>query len=128
MSKSCECGCGQLAPLAPATAPSRGWVKGQPLRFVHGHNARGRTGDSHPSWKGRDATYNSTHRYLLNHKPRTGTCEHCGARPDPYKGKTTGTDFANVSGNYLRQPDDYIELCRSCHTKLDNRRRTKSLL
>lgn len=38
--KLCECGCGQTAPLAPQTSKKRGWVKGQPLRFAHGHNRR----------------------------------------------------------------------------------------
>lgn len=123
MSKLCECGCGQSAPLATATMPYRGWVKGQPLRFVKGHNGRGRIGEKHQSWKGAAATYHSIHRWLLNHRERTGICQHCGSQPDPYKGKTTGTDFANVSGRYLRSPDDYIELCRSCHIAFDNRRR-----
>lgn len=36
----CECGCGESAPLAPFSDASRGWVKGEPLRFVHGHRAR----------------------------------------------------------------------------------------
>jgi hypothetical protein len=36
----CECGCGQLAPLARQTNAPKGGVKGQPLRFVHGHNRR----------------------------------------------------------------------------------------
>jgi hypothetical protein len=36
----CECGCGQLAPLAQKTAAAKGWVKGQPIRFIHGHNRR----------------------------------------------------------------------------------------
>ena len=36
----CECGCGQQAPLAKKTNAAKGWVKGQPLRFVHGHNRR----------------------------------------------------------------------------------------
>lgn len=36
----CHCGCGQLAPLASVTMKSRGWVKGQPIQFVHGHNRR----------------------------------------------------------------------------------------
>lgn len=36
----CECGCGDVAPLAPKTVASRGVVKGQPLRFIHGHNRR----------------------------------------------------------------------------------------
>lgn len=34
----CKCGCGQTPPLATKTHRSRGWIKGQPLRFIHGHN------------------------------------------------------------------------------------------
>jgi hypothetical protein len=36
----CQCTCGQLAPIAQKTDAAKGWVKGQPLRFVHGHNRR----------------------------------------------------------------------------------------
>ena len=36
----CECRCGQPAPIASRTHPARGWVKGQPLRFVRGHSRR----------------------------------------------------------------------------------------
>jgi HNH endonuclease len=36
----CECGCGQPTRLAPRTYSRRGWVKGQPVRFVSGHNSR----------------------------------------------------------------------------------------
>jgi hypothetical protein len=42
MSKSlrlCECGCGEYTKLASKTATKRGWIKGQPLRFINGHNA-----------------------------------------------------------------------------------------
>jgi hypothetical protein len=38
----CECGCGESAPIARVTWKARGWVKGQPVRFVHGHNGRPR--------------------------------------------------------------------------------------
>lgn len=37
----CQCGCGQPAPIATRTVTSRGRVKGQPLRFIRGHNSRG---------------------------------------------------------------------------------------
>lgn len=37
--KLCECGCGRPAPLARKTERKRGWVKGQPIRFIQGHNA-----------------------------------------------------------------------------------------
>ena len=36
--KLCECGCGLPAPIATETRPSRGYVKGQPMRFIKGHN------------------------------------------------------------------------------------------
>lgn len=36
--KLCECGCGQPAPIAIETQHKKGWIKGQPLRFVWGHN------------------------------------------------------------------------------------------
>lgn len=41
--KLCECGCGQPAPLANMTNVKRGYVSGQPRRFVAGHYKRPRT-------------------------------------------------------------------------------------
>jgi hypothetical protein len=38
--KQCECGCGQPAPIATATIKGRNQVKGQPVRFIHGHAGR----------------------------------------------------------------------------------------
>jgi hypothetical protein len=35
--KLCECGCGEPAPVATVNKQQKGWVKGQPLRFIHGH-------------------------------------------------------------------------------------------
>lgn len=35
--KPCECGCGELAPLAKKTHKRSGHVKGQPVRFIKGH-------------------------------------------------------------------------------------------
>jgi 5-methylcytosine-specific restriction endonuclease McrA len=36
----CACGCGEDAPIADRTDRKRNRVKGEPLRFVHGHNRR----------------------------------------------------------------------------------------
>lgn len=36
----CECGCGQETRLAPQTDTAKGWVKGQPKRFLLGHQGR----------------------------------------------------------------------------------------
>jgi HNH endonuclease len=36
----CQCGCGKPAPIAKRTRPDRGYCKGQPLRFIKGHQFR----------------------------------------------------------------------------------------
>lgn len=40
MTRVCECGCGQETQLAPQTDTAKGWVKGQPKRFLRGHQGR----------------------------------------------------------------------------------------
>jgi hypothetical protein len=47
--KVCECGCGHAAPIATYTNSRRGYKRGEPVRFVHGHHARG---SRHPFWNG----------------------------------------------------------------------------
>jgi hypothetical protein len=39
---TCHCGCGETPEIAPQSSSSKGWVKGQPKRYVFGHHARGR--------------------------------------------------------------------------------------
>lgn len=36
----CECGCGDQTSIAPYTRSERGWVKGQPKKYIHGHQRR----------------------------------------------------------------------------------------
>ena len=36
----CECGCGLPTPIAARTRSERGQKKGEPLRFINGHNSR----------------------------------------------------------------------------------------
>lgn len=36
----CQCGCGEKTRLAPQDCTSRGWIRGEPISFVHGHNSR----------------------------------------------------------------------------------------
>ena len=34
----CKCGCGQPTSIATRNRRGRGWIKGQPVPYVHGHN------------------------------------------------------------------------------------------
>jgi hypothetical protein len=38
--KLCECGCGKPVSIAEYTSKPRGYIKGQPVRFLPGHNAK----------------------------------------------------------------------------------------
>lgn len=122
----CKCGCGQKTPLAKSTRYHLGYFKGEPVNYIQGHNRRGhQSSDEHrqkiseankgalsSQWKGDSVGYIALHQWLYRNKKRKGICEECGK-----KGKT---DFANVSGEYKRDVDDFIELCRSCHCKRDD--------
>lgn len=56
----CMCGCGQPAPIAKTNDNRRNWIKGQPIKFISGHNCKGKL---NPNWKGGKITradgYNS---------------------------------------------------------------------
>jgi hypothetical protein len=54
--KLCECGCGQPAPISGVTDRRKGWVKGKPRRFIHGHNTR-RQGVPYPPSCGHTPEY-----------------------------------------------------------------------
>ena len=127
----CECGCGSPTRFALRTDSRYGHVKGQPTRFKPGHNWRGAkhsdetrqklSGSNNGQWR-EDAKYTAKHMWAYKHIARTGTCQKCGREPEPYKGMKVGTDFANLSGEYKRDIEDWVELCRSCHGKVDKPR------
>lgn len=50
--KLCECGCGQLAPIAKRSDPRKGHIRGQPVRFVRGHIFKKDSGPLHRRWNG----------------------------------------------------------------------------
>jgi hypothetical protein len=70
-------------------------------------------GEKSGVWKGENITYGTKHEWVSRHRGKPSLCERC---------KTTEGYFqwANISGNYLRELDDYIRLCIKCHRKYDN--------
>ena len=120
--KLCECGCGQET--LPYAKTRRDYVKGEPRRFVQGHNlrilrgavkSRGR-GPVHPSWRGDAAGYFGMHTWINKEHPKTGICSKCGRRPS---GRGTEYAFLRHPEPATRNIDDYRELCTSCHRLFD---------
>jgi hypothetical protein len=82
---------------------------------------RSQPGELHGRWKGEAATQHPKHRFISRRKTKTGVCTACRERPKPYKNNQFGTDWANIKGHvYSHNPDDYVELCRSCHMLYDH--------
>lgn len=68
-------------------------------------------GDKNPNWAGDEVSYRSLHTWLRKTKNKTGICEHCFL--------SKKTDWANKSHEYLRNLEDWLELCRKCHIEYD---------
>lgn len=57
--------------------------------------------------------YQNIHAWIRRHY---GTATKCSFDPTH---KTKRFDWANISGEYKKDISDYIQLCRSCHKKMD---------
>jgi hypothetical protein len=60
----CECGCGQLAPVATRNDAKRGRIKGKPMRYRQGHAPKPR--EKNGNWRGGIKT---SGRYIMEHRP-----------------------------------------------------------
>jgi hypothetical protein len=69
-------------------------------------------GENHPHWKGALVGYAPLHQWIKRNKEKTGKCSTCG-----HCGKT---EWANISGVYLRDLNDFAEMCHACHSEFDD--------
>jgi hypothetical protein len=58
--------------------------------------------------------YAGIHKWVRRNRPAPENCEICGV-------KRERLDCANLSGEYKRDLNDWIYLCRRCHMKTDDR-------
>ena len=81
----------------------------------------GLVGEQDPNWKGEEATYNAKHRWIHKHWVKTEHCEMCKQyTPAPPNTRLKfGTQWANISGEYKRIREDWMELCPKCHRNYD---------
>ena len=81
----CFCGCGEDAPVAPANNAAKGWVRGEPLRYVNGHQQRGRRrpGGGRPRKNGADKRWQDHGRAIDGSSETLRACLLAfGAAPD----------------------------------------------
>lgn len=71
------------------------------------------------NWKGEKTCYGAKHVWMYLKYGRPSTCEHCSR--DNLFGRSI--HWANVSGKYKREREDWIRLCVPCHSKYDNKKR-----
>lgn len=72
--------------------------------------------DNNPNWKGDDAGYGAKHRQMYRHHGKASECENCHIK------NATRYEWANLSGKYIRERSDYMQLCKKCHLGLDRSR------
>ena len=81
--------------------------------------SEGRRGEKSPVWKGDKVSYRGLHYWIADKLGKPDTCEHC--RKSGLRGHFI--HWANKSGEYKRDLQDWIRLCRSCHGKYDSRKK-----
>lgn len=72
------------------------------------------TGKDNPEWKGDRVGYGSLHSWIRRHYGNADRCEN-----KVCTGKSSMFEWANISGKYQRDREDFMMLCRSCHRKFD---------
>lgn len=74
--------------------------------------------EEHPKWKGDKVGYSGIHTWIKKKLGQPAKCEHCGKIGEKKNGRWN-IHWANKSGKYLRDKNDWIALCVSCHSKYD---------
>jgi hypothetical protein len=84
-----------------------------------GHTAwnKGKAGpreELSPLWKGDQVGYFGLHEWVRRQKGKPIECEFCLRTEEE-----TRMEWANISGKYKREIDDYMALCAKCHRNYD---------
>lgn len=73
----------------------------------------GKIGKESRRWKGNEAGYVAKHMWIKKYHGKALKCSNDNNH------KALRYEWANISGEYKRDITDYIELCPSCHRKMD---------
>lgn len=73
------------------------------------------TGQNHPAWKGKKVSYRALHKWIERKLGKPKFCTFCKASHLSHR----QYNWANISGKYIRNTNDWMRLCVSCHRKYD---------
>jgi hypothetical protein len=73
-------------------------------------------GAKNPNFKGDGVSYGGLHRWVYRNLPKPTICPRCNKIPE-----TGRIEAHNISGEYRRDPEDWIMVCTKCHQELDGR-------
>lgn len=94
---------------------------GDPTHYKTGH--KGLVGEENPEWKGDKSSYSSLHAWAKRWVTNASSCKKCGLQDKILVTKNNiqkrYLQLANISGNYLRNKDDWMYLCPQCHYYFD---------
>lgn len=76
-------------------------------------------GEKNWIWAGDNVSYRSLHKWVQWHLGKPGKCEHC--KKDNLSKHQI--HWSNISGDYLRDLDDWQRLCAKCHAAYDKQLR-----
>lgn len=83
-------------------------------------STKGKIGSKNPQWKGDKACYVSKHRWITKH---FGKARRCEFNPNHVASRY---HWANISGKYTRDLNDYASMCPRCHRLFDIERAKRS--
>jgi len=89
------------------------WMKGK-TSCNKGKKRPQFAGEKNQNWKGDDVGYVGLHNWVNRYLGKPTTCEHCGKN---FTGHRIG--WANKSGEYKRDLNDWLRLCGKCHRQYD---------
>ena len=72
--------------------------------------------ERHRCWKGDAVGYDALHTWVSRKLGKPQKCAHCGTEQQRWY------HWANVSGEYRRDLNDWLRLCVPCHSRFDKKR------
>lgn len=102
-----------------------GWHHTKKSKDVMRVNRSSLSNENNPRWRGDKVGYRALHVWIRKHYKKPAICEHCGKDPGLTRHGHTKLHWANKTKKYLRDREDWLCLCASCHKKYDLKNKIK---